>query len=79
MAATSLSHSSPLTHPIHWTHICSIEAYGNTANSRHSDSHWWSNILLIRDGKDGPSKGHITWLVIEISDASIHGGDGNWD
>ena len=33
MAATTLSHSSPLTHSIHWTHTCSIEAYGNTANN----------------------------------------------
>ena len=30
---STLSHSSPLTHSIHWTHTCSIEAYGNTTNT----------------------------------------------
>ena len=48
-------------------------------HSRHLNSHWWSNFLLVRDGKDGPSKGHITWLMVEISKASfeveVHGGD----
>ena len=38
-----LSPSSPLTHPIHWTHICSIEAYGNTANTQ-GDQAWLSKV-----------------------------------
>ena len=33
MAATTLSHSSSLTHQIHKSHTCSIEACGNTANT----------------------------------------------
>ena len=50
MAATSLSHSSPLTHPIHWTHICSIEAYRNTANKYNRKEASQRPLLFLKHG-----------------------------
>ena len=67
MAATSLS--SPLTHSIHWTHICSIEAYGNTANSCYVT-------VCPSNGYDSDSGTGTGWNGMQIAAKAAFTGEG---